>query len=147
MDVHLSKLMDPFLRWARISLVLVLVCSACSNSRDKDKQSGQLTSYTSLRDEVVKRVQNGQLSPDGTGVIILPEQLNAASNDAQVYLSKRPNAGLLIAFNVSINAYRREYLLYAERDLPERTKNVKVGPLELNLVGKTQSNWYRAIAL
>jgi len=93
MDVHLSKLIGPFLRWARISLVLVLVCSACSNSKDKDKQSGQLTSYASLRDEVVKRVQNGQLSPDGTGVIILPEQLNAASNDAQVYLSKKPNAG------------------------------------------------------
>jgi len=133
-----------FSRLVWICLLPVILSSACG--KPEDKENGQLISFTSLRDKVVERVEKGELTPNSSGIVSLPDDLKAASNDAQVFVSKDANAGLLIAFNMSINPHRKEYLLYAERDLPQTVKTVQVGALNLTVAGKGGEHWYRTVA-
>lgn len=133
-----------FSRLAWICLLPIFLCSACG--KRENKETGQLIAFTSLREKVVERVEKGKLTPNASGIILLPNELKAASNDAQVSISKDANAGLLIAFNMSINPHRKEYLLYAEHDLPQNVKTVRVGPLNLTVEGKGSDHWYRTLA-
>jgi hypothetical protein len=133
-----------FSRLFWICVIPIVLCPACG--KDESKENGQLISFTSLRDKVVERAGNGELTPSSSGIISLPSDLKAASNDGQAYMSKDANAGLLIAFNMSINPHRKEYLLYAERDLPQNSTSIQVGPLNLTIAGKGDDHWYRTIA-
>lgn len=134
-----------FSRLAWICLLPIFLSSACGHKPDA-KETASLTSYESIREKVIDRAEKGELSPNASGIISLPNELKAASNDAQAYMSKDANAGLMIAFNVSMNPYRKEFLLYAERDLPPNAKAVKVGPLNLTVAAKGDDHWYRTIA-
>jgi hypothetical protein len=133
-----------FFRLLWICVLPIVLCSACG--KDESKENGQLISFTSLRDKVVERARNGELIPNSSGIISLPSELKAASNDAQAYMSNDANAGLLIAFNMSINPHRKEYLLYAERDLSQAVNTIQVGTLNLTVAGKGEEHWYRTIA-
>lgn len=127
-----------------VCLVAIALGSACG--KREEKQTVPLTPYASLRDQVVDLIKNEKLTPDASGVAQLPKELQAASNDAQVHIAKDVSAGLLVAFDMSISPRRKEYLLHAERDLPETVKTLRVGSLDLNVAGKGENHWYHTIA-
>jgi hypothetical protein len=132
-------------RWSVVAFVLAgLFCLSCSKREAPD--AANVTSYVSLRESVVSRIQKGEIHADSSGVATLPPELMDAATDAKVVIADDPNFGHLVAFKLSLGqTARAEYLLYAEHELSTATKTVKVGALELNVTGKTKKNWYRAI--
>ena len=132
--------------FSRLAGIFLMSLFFCACDKRTDKETAKLTSYSSLRDQVVKRAEKGELTANSAGVISLPSELKTVSNDAHAYISKDVSAGLMVAFNVSINPNRKEFLLYAERGLPKDVKAVHVGPLNLTVAGKGEDHWYRTIA-
>ena len=128
-----------------ISCCLIAAFSFGCEKSTQQKSSPE-TPYSDLRQQVVDRVQKGLITPDTTGVASLPDDLKDAAADSKVITARDSALGLLVAFNLSINASdRAEYLLYAEKDIPEGTKTIVVGSLRLNVASKSKSHWYQAV--
>jgi hypothetical protein len=126
------------------SIVLLSIAMGCS--RENKIQKLQLTDYSSLRSEVVKRVQDSQITPDQSGVAALPEELKTASMDGRAYISKGQGHGLLVAFNITRGrSLTTEFLVYSEVPIVDKVKKVTVGPLSLTFESEIDNHWCQMV--
>ena len=114
----------------------------CSKRKEAGTE-GEFIDYTSLRADVVKRVQSGEIKPDEAGVVVLPQKLNMASVDGRAYVSKSPTSGQLIAFKSMAGKIFGEGILYAEKGISKDTTDIQVGPFTLAIRGRINEHWYR----
>lgn len=121
-----------------------MIFAGCGKRTDHVPETAvELTDYSSLRAEVVKRVQSGEIKPDVAGVVVLPQKLSRASVDGRAYVSSSSTSGQLIAFKSMSGKNFGGGVLYAEKDLNKDSVNIQVGPLALAVRGKIGEHWYR----
>ena len=136
----------------KLSLALLAIClsglvgaAGCGkNDSAQTSPAGGLPDYASVRNEVIKRVQNGTIEPDAAGLANLPPGLELASTTGKTFVAKDPNAGLLVLFNATEGVRGTVGLLYAEKPLALKTR-LKVGPVQLTVDVKNDDHWYGAL--
>jgi hypothetical protein len=129
------------LAWLAICLSGLVWSAGCGNKGKSASAQAGLPDYSSMRDEVVKRVQDGTIQPDAAGMAILPSGLELASTGGKIFVAHDPGAGLLVLFNAAAGGVG---LLYAEKPLALQTK-LKVGPAQLTVDTKNKDHWYGAL--
>ncbi|HZM04009.1 MAG TPA: hypothetical protein VFC44_13440 [Candidatus Saccharimonadales bacterium] len=122
---------------------MIGVLSAGCGKGNKNASKPLLIDYSALRAQVIEGVQNGQITPDKSGIASLPADLDQASSDGQVYLAN--DGGKLVAFNVTAGkSATADFLLYTKGPLSSDSKTIAVGPLMLMPGRKIDSHWYQA---
>jgi len=100
---------------------------------------------------VIQKVIKLELLPDDQGMLFLPPELVPISRHGKVYVTKKEDGLVLIAFRTWVGkGHNMRGYLYSSRSLTAReterdyygNETVRVGPTELVLTKKWDENWY-----
>lgn len=106
-----------------------------------DKANKEVKDLSSAREEVIKRVEAGNIAPDQNGMGQLPAELASASKAGQVYISKDPAAGFMIVFVLEGSETNVVGNLYCQNEVPPNTSTVHVGASNWILRMKADKHW------
>lgn len=125
-------------------LTVVAVISLLSGCGKSKQEAPPWNDYGSAREEVIRRVQKGEIKPDESAAVVLPPDVRGASADGKIYISNDPTSGWLIVFNLA-NAQPNtiQGLLHAERSLTPKSGKIRAGPVELFLDRRIDDHWYQ----
>jgi len=122
-----------------------LVCAVLALGCNKEKAGDQpAQDYDDGREGVIKAVQSGELKPDNSGAVALPDKWKNQSMNGQVYVAKNPTAGLLVLFPLMKGSGAIECMLYAEKGLPPGPGTTQVGQMTVKRTGQSSGKYYRA---
>ncbi len=131
---------------ALVGFLGAMVVSASGCRKQSEATTGQAnTDYASVRQQVVRRVEAGEIKPDVTGKANLPAEFQSASMNGQVWAGENADAGWLVGFPIG-NWKTVDLLLYAEKPVMEGKKTLQMGATELTLARHVGGKWYEAYA-
>ena len=153
----MSAMIRRFISFALVAPIL-LACVGCNTN-------GDFNSKRQLRERAIERVRNGEIKteqenglqvPQGSARLScsaqLPHDLQEASLDGLIYVSKPTTNQLIVVFKTwQGKGFNMEGFLYAAKPLSGAGVSkdyyghsvVIIGPMELVLERQLDPNWYR----
>ena len=124
----------------RQPLFLLLAVALALNGCDK-KAGKDVKDLSEARQEVIKRVEAGAISPDQNGVGLLPAELTSASKGGEIYVSKDPVVGVMIVFVLEGSETNLIGNLYCQNEIPANTSTIRIGASNWIFRLKADKHW------
>ncbi|HHY84600.1 MAG TPA: hypothetical protein GYA07_03560 [Verrucomicrobia bacterium] len=91
--------------------------------------------------QVIKAIAEGSITADAEGRVVLPEDLKAASEGGEIFVSKNPGTEFSILFIVESSPEETRGLLYCEKNLPSAGQTFRIGGREWKVTMVSGPQW------